>query len=84
LEEVHQIVNKFHIHLDSQIFKRIPLETSHFHFASDYIRQFKVPLKTLDALHLAIVAKEKLILATADAELERAARFFGIKVQIIS
>ena len=45
----------------------------------NWILQFAVPLKTLDALHLAIAAEGDFTLLTADRQLGMSAKHFGIK-----
>ena len=46
----------------------------------NWILQFAVPLKTLDALHLAIAAEGDFTLLTADRQLDISAKYFGIDV----
>ena len=48
------------------------------------IVQFSKPLKTLDALHLAVAAEGELTLLTADKHLDISAKYFGIEVVNIS
>jgi predicted nucleic acid-binding protein len=45
----------------------------------NWILQFAVPLKTLDAIHLAIAAEGDLKMLTADRQMVISAKHFGIK-----
>ncbi len=51
--------------------------------AREWISRFETPLRTLDALHLAIAAENDLCLVTSDAGFAISAETFGIKVQIL-
>ena len=55
----------------------------HYHIARDWIGVFEVPLKTLDALHLALSFSAGATLLTADGGLARAAAHFNIKCDFI-
>lgn len=47
-------------------------------------RSFDTPLRTLDALHLAVAASNNLRLVTADETLAEAANVFGVAVQLLT
>jgi predicted nucleic acid-binding protein len=51
--------------------------------AKNWISQFNAPLRTLDALHLAITSINNLNLFTADFKLAESARLFGVEVVMI-
>ena len=79
-EDGNKIFNQFRSHLKESLYRLISVEDRHYQTAKNWILQFSTPLKTLDALHLAIASGDNLTLLTADRQLELAAKHFGIKV----
>ena len=57
-EDARGIVEQFQADLDSGFYIRIALEPVHYNLAREWIGRFDTPLRTLDALHLAIAARE--------------------------
>ena len=84
LEDGNKIFNQFQTHLKESLFRLISVEDRHYQTAKNWILQFAVPLKTLDALHLAVAAGGELTLLTADRQLDIAAKYFGINVVNLS
>lgn len=82
-EEARQIAIDFQTDLDENFYTRIPLEAIHYNLARDWISRFEVPLRTLDALHLAVASSNQLLLVTGDEALARSARTLGIEVQLL-
>ena len=80
----NKILTEFQSHLKRSCYKRIAIGEDHYHTAISWIAQFATPLRTLDALHLAIVAKNGLTMITADKQLKSTARHFGLKALDIS
>ena len=78
-----EILTRFRLHLDSQCFRRAPIEPKHYDIAGTWIARFDSSLRTLDALHLAICFDADATLLTADAALAKAARHFRVNVQLI-
>jgi predicted nucleic acid-binding protein len=76
----NQIISRFQSHLESGFFDRIAILEVHYQTAKSWISQFVTPLRTLDALHLAITSTNDLTLLTADQQLADSAEHFGIKV----
>jgi predicted nucleic acid-binding protein len=83
-EDGNKIFNQFQTHLKESLFRLITVEDRHYQTAKKWILQFAVPLKTLDALHLAIAAEGDLTLLTADRQLVKSAKYFGINVVTLS
>ena len=79
-EDGNRIFNQFQTHLKESLYRLISVENRHYQTAKNWILRFAVPLKTLDAIHLAIAAESDLTLLTADRPLAVCARYFGIKV----
>ena len=78
-----KILEKFQSHITQQLFQWIPVNSEHFRMAKAWIVRFKSPLRTLDALHLAIVSSNRLTLVTSDIQLAKSAGFFRIKKRLI-
>ena len=79
-EDGNKIFNQFQTHLKESFFRQISVDYRHYQTAKNWILQFAVPLKTLDAIHLAIAAEGDFALLTADKQLDSSAKYFGIDV----
>lgn len=75
-----RVTGLFLAHLDAGHYARIPVERQHYRLARDWIGGLQMPLRTLDALHLAVCALAGLSLATADRTLARHAHAVGARV----
>lgn len=73
------IAAEFRGHVDANLYRRIELERPHFQQAVAWLSRFTTPLRTLDALHLAVAASHDFDLATFDRGLARAARILGVR-----
>ncbi len=82
-QDARRIANLFQAHLESGLYDRLPLEPAHFDLACDWISRFTLPLRSLDALHLAIAESNHLCLVTADAALSRSAYELEIVVELL-
>jgi predicted nucleic acid-binding protein len=83
-DDGNKIYNQFQSHLEQSFYGLTAVEDRHYQTAKTWIIQFSTPLKTLDALHLAVAAEGDLTLLTADQHLDIAAKYFGIDVVIVS
>ncbi|MCL1473328.1 type II toxin-antitoxin system VapC family toxin [Argonema antarcticum] len=72
-QEARQIAIDFQTDLNDGFYTRIPLESVHYQQAREWLARFDTPLRTLDALHLAVAADNDLRLVTADETLADAA-----------
>ena len=79
-----RIVTQFRLHVTGAYYLRLPLTAVHYEIASDWIGRFTTPLRTLDALHLAVSFSSDAVLLTSDAGLAKAAKHFGVRLQFIS
>jgi predicted nucleic acid-binding protein len=70
----------FTSHLESGFYRRIPLDRPHFRLARGWMTPAGPPLKSLDALHLAVASLAGLTLATADRQLATAAEALRVRV----
>ena len=82
-ENANHVLTEFQSHLNQFLFKRIPLERYHYSVAFNWLAQFAVPLRTLDALHLAVAAQNNLELITADQRLLQSARKLGVRTRLL-
>lgn len=82
-EDASRVAAVFQTHLDGNIYQRIFLENAHYELAKNWMGQMKVPLRTLDALHLAVAATQNMQFVTADKPLAKAAKALGIKVSML-
>ncbi len=80
LREAGRIVGQFLAHLEGDLYHRLPLERRHYKLARDWMAQLTTPLRSLDALHLAVAAVEGLPFATADRALARSGTDLGLRV----
>jgi predicted nucleic acid-binding protein len=78
-----RIITQLQLHIQSGCYQRLPIEETHFVMARDWIGTFLTPLRTLDALHLAVCFVANANLLTADANLAQAAHRFGVQVELL-
>jgi predicted nucleic acid-binding protein len=78
-----RVAATFLTHVSSGLFSRIAVERTHFRLARDWLAGFRVPLRSLDALHLALASQAGAKLVTADRELAKAARALGVAAQLL-
>ena len=83
-DDGNKIFNHFQFHLEQSFYRLTAVEDRHYQTAKAWIVQFSTPLKTLDALHLAVAAEGDLTLLTADKYLGISAKYFGIDVVNVS
>jgi len=81
--EAEKIRAKFLFHLDNRYYLRLPLDADHTVMARNWLAGARVPLRTLDALHLAIAARAEKRLVTADRQLARAADLLGLDCELL-
>ncbi len=75
-----KILETFRVHVADGYYKKIKIESEHYHAARDLIANSKHGLRTLDALHLALAHANALTLLTADRSLAAAAKAAGVAV----
>jgi len=80
----NRIINRFQSHVSGQFYHSLPVESNHYQIAQSWIGRFNTPLRTLDALHLAIASVKNIPLITSDARLADSGRVFGIDIIFIS
>ena len=80
----NRIISIFLSHLDADLFTLISVDNRHWRLARSYIGLFNTPLRTLDALHLAIASLEEFELVTSDQQLVQAAAVLGVKTRTLN
>ena len=81
-EHARKILELFDSHIDST-FDMLPVTITDLSAATSYISRFDTALRTLDAIHAAIAARENVTLATADVRLAEAATALGIGTTLV-
>jgi len=81
--QAERVATLFLSHLDGGWYTRIHLHAGHYLAARGFIARFDLPLKSPDALHLAVSAAERLPLITADQQLARNAESVGLEVELV-
>jgi hypothetical protein len=79
----NRILAKFQSHLDGELFTVISVQNHHWRLARGWIGLFNTPLRTLDALHLAIASAEDLELVTSDKHLYHSAEILGVRAGLV-
>jgi predicted nucleic acid-binding protein len=82
-EKANHVLPEFQSHLNQFLFKRIPVERAHYSVAFTWLAQPAVPLRTLDSLHLAVAADNRLEVITADPQLSQSARKPGVCTKLL-
>ena len=83
-EDAISILSLFHTHIDEKSYQYLSIQSKHYTTAMNWIAEFNTPLRTLDALHLAIAAQNKAPLLTADIKFAKSAKTLGVDVTLIS
>ena len=83
-QDAERIAALFFSHIQEGLYRRLFVSEQHFRQARDWLQRFQTPLRTLDALHLALAADANLHLVTADKALAISANGLGVAVQLLS
>jgi len=79
-----KIISLFRSHVAQGMFERLSVQSEHFQIAAAWVSRFTTSLRTLDALHLAVAGTHNATALTADIQLAKAARHFGISAKLVS
>jgi predicted nucleic acid-binding protein len=83
-QDAERIASLFREHVEAGYFTVLPVEAVDYEHAAQRIGRFSNALRALDALHLAVVEREALTLATADRTMAAEAKRIGLKTNLIS
>lgn len=84
LTDAQRVLVAFQAHLDQGLFRRLPVERQHFAKAHEWLASFRIALRTLDALHVALAAIEGASMITADAALARTCARVGVRARLVA
>ncbi len=79
----NRIVAQLTAHIEAGLYTSLALENHHWKLARGWIGLFSVPLRTLDALHLALASVQGLELVTSDARLFKTAEELAVKARLL-
>jgi uncharacterized protein len=79
-----KISAKYRSHLEANYFNCLLVQANHYSLAGSWISQFMLPLKSLDAIHLAIASCEDLSIVTFDRQLFQNAQKLDIDAILLS
>ncbi|MFA6009792.1 MAG: type II toxin-antitoxin system VapC family toxin [Desulfobacteraceae bacterium] len=83
-ESGEEIISLFNTHITENRFAHYVLQSEHFTTAFKWISRLDTPLRTLDALHLAVAKNCKMPIITSDSHLAQSARILGVDFQYIT
>ena len=78
-EDARRALAQFRAHVLEGLYELAPLNAHEYLLARDWLGGFDSPLRTLDALHLAVSCSNGLTLVTADNDLAHCAGRLGVK-----
>jgi predicted nucleic acid-binding protein len=82
--DARRITELFENHLNESLYRLVLLKNQHYRLARDWIFRFDLPLRTLDALHLAVYSINNFSLVTADDKLAQSATILGIDILLLT
>ncbi len=82
--EGSRIVARFLAHINDRLYTRLFVVPNHYSLARDWIGQFSMPLRSLDALHLAVASSEGLTIITADEAMAKSAKALAVDAVLLS
>ena len=82
--DAERVAALFLSHLSMHMYVRVPLRRQHYRLARDWIGRFVLPLRSLDALHLAVAEVEGRTMATADSGMAGSAAALGIETILLT
>lgn len=83
-QDAGRIASLFREHVKAGYFTVLPVEAVDYEHAAQQLGRFSNALRALDALHLAVIERETLTLATADRTMAVEAKRIGLKTNLIS
>lgn len=83
-DDAKEVASLLTVHLTDRLYKMASLGEREYALARDWLGMFATPLRTLDALHLAVAFANSFVLLTADKGLAASAKHFGVKVELVS
>lgn len=82
-QDALRIVRLFQRHSAEGLYSIVPVEAKAFRVSRQWLEQFSSPLRSLDALHLAVASLNDATLVTADRQFAKSAAHFGVPCDYI-
>jgi len=82
--DAERVAGLFLSQVETGMYARVHLHAGHYQTARGFIRRFDLPIKSPDALHLAVCTSESLALVTADRQMARNAESLGLDVYLLT
>ncbi len=82
--DAHRVLTLYQSHLQQDLYLRLPIEAAHFAQAREWLANFTVALRSLDALHAAVAGLQGCPLLTADTALAKACAGLGVTVRLVA
>lgn len=82
-KDAGRVAAKFVAHLNNHYYTYLSVEAHHFRLARDWIGMFKINLRSLDALHLALASSEGLAIVTTDQKLSKSAKTLSLNAILL-
>lgn len=79
----NKIINLLNAHIRERRFTELLLKPKHYQRACEWLSRFDLPLRSLDALHLALTNDAGATFLTADSHLAESAAALGIDVRLL-
>jgi hypothetical protein len=77
------VLAQFRVHIADGLYRLVEAGPREFELARGWLARFDTPLRTLDALHLAMAFAHRQEVITTDKMLGRAARQVGVKCRLV-
>ena len=83
-QDAIRILSEFQTHADTGRFRRHSLSAQNQQTAKEWLKQMEWPLRTLDALHLAVASALEATILTADAHMAQCAKGIGLSFHLLA
>jgi predicted nucleic acid-binding protein len=83
-ESAARVIVQFEAHLEGGYYEILSVKARDYRLAKSWLGQFQGTLRTLDALHLAVVEAANVLIVTADRRLAAEARNLGLPVKLLA
>jgi predicted nucleic acid-binding protein len=82
-KDAGRVEARFVAHLNNHYYTYLSVEAHHFRLARDWIGMFKINLRSLDALHLALASSQGLAIVTTDQKLSKSAKTLSLNAILL-
>jgi predicted nucleic acid-binding protein len=82
-KDAQRVIARFLSDVENGYYTYLPVEASYYRLARDWIGMFSLPVRTLDALHLAVSSSEGLEIVTTDPGLFKSAKALSLNATLL-